>query len=70
MSMAIFSDWIVLLIVLHLDRNVIFSDGALAPFRFCDANMMFTFSFFLFGTLHVRGIPCISGLPPGVGRVD
>ena len=25
--MAIFSDWIVLLIVLHLDRNVIFSDG-------------------------------------------
>ena len=34
MSMAIFSNWIVLLIMLHLDRKVIFSDGALAPFFF------------------------------------
>ena len=68
--MAIFSDWIVLLIMLHLDRKVIFSDGALAPFRFCDANIMFAFSFFLFDTLHMHEIPCISGLPPSVGQVD
>ena len=51
-------------------RAALATDGALAPFRFCDANMMFAFSFFLFGALRGRGIPCISGLPPGVGRVD
>ena len=69
MSIAIFSAWIVLLIVLHLDRKVMFSDGALAPFRFCDASVIFALILFFFGALWACGVPCVLGLPPGVGRV-
>ena len=64
-----FSDWIVLLIVFHLAGNDIFSDGALAPFRFCDAILMFAFSLLFFGVTCVCASPGVSGLPPGVGRV-
>jgi hypothetical protein len=59
----------VLLIMFHFDRNVMFSDRVLALFRFYDASMTFTLSFFLFGATCMCRFPCVLGLPSGVGQV-
>ena len=47
-----------------------FSDGVLAPFRFCDASIIFALTLFFFGALCACGVSCVFGLPPGVGWVD
>jgi hypothetical protein len=64
---AIFSDWIVSLILFHLFRNVMFSDGAAAPFRFWDAILIFALRLVLLFRVCMKVAPRLAGGSPGVG---
>ena len=68
-SIAIFSICIVLLICFHLFRNVMFSDGAAAPFRFWDAILMLALDLRFLGCSFSSMFPWLVALCPGAGTM-